>query len=99
MWPYHECVVDVSEPFSGFVLSCVQCHFFKMFHEYITDPLFAGKICSSSRIGEFKEKVTSALILELYGRTLAQNGNLVLQGDARSLCVRLSHKLERAISL
>jgi hypothetical protein len=37
MWPYHECVVDVSEPFSGFVVSCVQCYFLEVLREYVTD--------------------------------------------------------------
>jgi hypothetical protein len=30
MWPNHECVVDVFESFSGFVVCCVQCYFLKL---------------------------------------------------------------------
>jgi hypothetical protein len=29
MWPNHESVVDVSEPFSGIVVCCIQCYFLK----------------------------------------------------------------------
>jgi hypothetical protein len=31
MWPNHENIVDVSEPFSGFVLCCIQFYFFIAF--------------------------------------------------------------------
>jgi hypothetical protein len=34
MWPNHECVIDISEPFSGFVACCVQSNFL---HEYVAD--------------------------------------------------------------
>jgi hypothetical protein len=37
MWPYDECVITVSESFSGFAVCCVQCYFLKVFHKYITD--------------------------------------------------------------
>jgi hypothetical protein len=37
MGPNHESVVDISEPFSLFMVCCIQCSFLKMFRNYITD--------------------------------------------------------------
>jgi hypothetical protein len=33
MWSNYKSVVNVSEPFSGFVVCCIQCHFLKVFHK------------------------------------------------------------------
>jgi hypothetical protein len=37
MWSNHESIIDISGPFCGFVACCIQCHFLKVFHKYITD--------------------------------------------------------------
>jgi hypothetical protein len=36
IWPNRIGVVDVSELFGGFVVSCIQCYLLEVFHEYIT---------------------------------------------------------------
>jgi hypothetical protein len=42
MLPNPESVVDLSEPFSGFVVCCIQCYSLEVFHKrwYIINPLY-----------------------------------------------------------
>jgi hypothetical protein len=37
IWPNRENAIEVFEPFSGFVVCCIQCYFLNVFHKYVTD--------------------------------------------------------------